>query len=447
MDANLNAGGGSRDQRRSARVCRHDLLEVAAPSSWSWISGETRPVVEPQSVNMIEAIVAGHLCVDIIPRFTADLGNDPAAYLVPGRLTEVGPATLSTGGTVSNAGINLQRLGIDTQLMGKIGDDALGKVILDIVSSHGPALARGMVVVAGESSSYTLVIDPPGVDRIFLHYPGTNHTFGLDDIRYDLLADARLFHFGYPPLMTRMYAGGGQELAEMFHRAKVTGITTSLDLAMPDPAGPSGQANWRQILARTLPHVDFFLPSAEELLFMLHREQFEQLTAQVGAANLLRTLTAEKVVALADQALEMGTKVVLLKMGARGAYLRSAATWSDPGRGAPKDVGAWTDRQLWVPSFQPEAIVSTVGTGDAAIAGFLAAVLRGARPSLALRVAVATGACCVEEAGALAGVRSWDEILARLEAGWAQVPLRFESLAWRWDAQSALWRGPADRTL
>ena len=75
---------------------------------------------------MIEAIVAGHLCLDIIPSFTADLGADPAAYLIPGRLTEVGPATLCTGGAVSNAGINLHRLGVRTQLMGKIGDDALG---------------------------------------------------------------------------------------------------------------------------------------------------------------------------------------------------------------------------------------------------------------------------------------------------------------------------------
>jgi hypothetical protein len=32
---------------------------------------------------MIEAIVAGHLCLDIIPRFVTDLGSDLAAYLAP----------------------------------------------------------------------------------------------------------------------------------------------------------------------------------------------------------------------------------------------------------------------------------------------------------------------------------------------------------------------------
>jgi sugar/nucleoside kinase (ribokinase family) len=394
---------------------------------------------------MIEAIVAGHLCLDIIPQFVANLGSDLVAYLAPGRLTEVGPVTLSTGGAVSNAGTNLHRLGIRTRLMGKIGDDLLGQAITDIVSSYSPDLAQGMIVVPGEASSYTLVIDPPGVDRLFLHYPGTNRTFGAEDIRYDLVAEARLFHFGYPPLMTRLCANGGRELAEMYQRAKETGVTTSLDLAMPDPAGPSGQADWQLILSHTLPYVDFFLPSVEELLFMLRRDRFDQLTAQVGAANVLEALAVEEIVSLADEALAMGARIVFLKMGIRGVYLRTATMLSELGRGAPTDLAAWANRQLWAPCFQPNVVVSTVGTGDAAIAGFLVAVLRDNSPSLALNVAVATGACCVEVAGALGGIRGWEETLARIEAGWTRMPLELESFGWVWDGGTAVWHGPADR--
>ena len=391
---------------------------------------------------MIDAIVAGHLCLDIIPHFGASRGEDPAAYLLPGRLTEVGPATLCTGGAVSNAGINLHRLGIRTQLMGKIGDDTLGRVILDVVSRHSPDLAQGMITVAGETSSYTLVIDPPGVDRMFLHYPGPNHTFGAEDIRYERLAGARLFHFGYPPLMERMYADGGQEMVEMFRRARATGITTALDLTMPDPAGPSGQADWRIVLARTLPHVDLFMPSVEELFFMLRRERFEELTAQVGVANLLGALPSEEIISLAGEVLDMGARILLLKMGTRGAYLRTAADLSELGRGAPADPGAWAGRQLWIPCFRPKAVVSTVGTGDAAIAGFLASLLRGVEPALALNVAVAAGACCVEEAGALSGVVSWEETLARIDAGWPRNPQDLTSLGWQWDGSAGVWRGP-----
>src|SRR3990172_9091313 len=59
-------------------------------------------------------------------------------------------------------------------------------------------------------------------------------------MRYDLLAEARLFHFGYPPLMKRMYEARGHELREIFRRAKGTGVTTSLDMALPDPSSPAG---------------------------------------------------------------------------------------------------------------------------------------------------------------------------------------------------------------
>jgi sugar/nucleoside kinase (ribokinase family) len=394
---------------------------------------------------MAEAIVAGHLCLDIIPSFVSEQGNDLASYLAPGRLTEVGPTTLSTGGPVSNAGINLHRLGIHTQLMAKVGDDLWGQAILNIVRSQGQELAEGMIVVPGEASSYSVVIDPPGVDRLFLHSPGTNHTFGAEDVRYDLLAGARLFHFGYPPLMTRMYAAGGQELAEMFHRAKETGITTSLDLVMPDPAGPSGRVDWFLILARALPYVDLFAPSVEELLFMLHRERFDALTSQVGAAGLLEAMAIPEILSLGDQARAMGAKIVVLKLGTRGIYLRSGDQLPDLGRGAPTGLAAWSARQLWVPCFQPDQVISTVGTGDAAIAGFLAALLRDTGPELALNLAVAAGACCVEEPGALRGVRTWERTLARMEAGWARLPLDLAPHGWQWDGDAAIWQGPADR--
>jgi sugar/nucleoside kinase (ribokinase family) len=393
---------------------------------------------------MSEAVVAGHLCLDIIPEFVADQGGELSAYLAPGRLTDVGPATLCTGGAVSNAGINLHRLGIGTQLMGKIGDDLLGRAILDVVRSHDPDLAQGMVVVPGEGSSYTLVIDPPGVDRLFLHCPGTNDTFGVEDLRTELLAGVRLFHFGYPPLMARMYAAGGRELAEVFRRAKETGVTTSLDLAMPDGAGPSGQVDWPEILGRTLPYVDVFVPSVEELLFMLQRERFEGLTAQVGAAQVLEALAVDEIVSLGDEALGMGAKVVLLKAGTRGLYLRTAPELSGLGRGEPGDLAAWEDRQLWAPCFRPEVVASTVGTGDVAIAGFLAALLRDGSPALALRVSAATGACCVEVAGALGGVRDWEATLARIDAGWERLPLDLEDAGWVWDAGEGVWQGPGD---
>jgi sugar/nucleoside kinase (ribokinase family) len=375
---------------------------------------------------MIEAIVAGHICLDIIPRFTTDAGGDLSAYLSPGRLSEVGPVTLSTGGAVANTGLNLKRLGVDTRLMGKIGGDLFGQAIMDIVRSHGPELTEGMAVVPPEISSYTVVINPPHIDRMFLHCAGANRTFGAADVRYDLVEEARILHFGYPPLLGRMYAEGGREMLEMFRRAKGLGVTTSLDLTMPDPAGPSGQVDWAAIMQRVMPYVDLFVPSVEEWMFMVDRTRFDALSAAVGSAGMLDALQVAEIRALAQVALDMGAKVVVLKLGERGVYMQTAQKLADLGRGTPANVITWQAQELWAPCFLPDRLVGTTGAGDATIAGFLAAWLRDLGPARALAIAAAVGACNVEAADALSGVRSWAETLARIDAGWPQALMDIE---------------------
>ena len=156
-----------------------------------------------------DAVVAGHICLDIIPEMPA-LPFD--AMLQPGTLTEVGASTMQTGGPVSNTGRNLQRLGLRTRLCGKVGEDAFGQIVLDLIRRQDPTLAEDMIRSAGSITSYSIVISPPGRDRVFLHCPGANHDYGADDVPYDRLRDARLLHFGYPPYMQRFYAHDGTEL-------------------------------------------------------------------------------------------------------------------------------------------------------------------------------------------------------------------------------------------
>ncbi|MGD8963569.1 MAG: carbohydrate kinase family protein, partial [Desulfobacterales bacterium] len=120
--------------------------------------------------------VAGHICLDIIPPFDNSKKKVDELFL-PGKLIEVGPAIISTGGAVSNTGLALHRLGVPTTLMGKIGSDFFGKIILDLLNIRDPALTKGMIMSAKSNTSYTVVISPPGSDRVFLHFPGANDDF------------------------------------------------------------------------------------------------------------------------------------------------------------------------------------------------------------------------------------------------------------------------------
>lgn len=388
----------------------------------------------------IDAVVAGHLCLDIIPDLSHIEPETFVSLFQPGRLLEIGPATFATGGPVSNTGLALHRLGLRISLMGKVGEDVFGDAARRYIASIAPTLVSGMSVSADVDTSYTVVINPPGVDRIFLHHPGANDSFYADDLNYELMARSRLFHFGYPPLMRTMYENGGEELRKLFRQARATGVTTSLDMALPDPTSASGRAPWPEILDKTLPYVDIFLPSIEELLFTLRRETYEQLRQDAGGTDILPRITPELLEELSDALHEMGVGVVLVKLGRRGLYLHTAdaARMAGMGRAAPEDATAWANLTYWAPTFQVQ-VVGATGAGDATIAGFLAALLRGLSPEDALNMATAVGACNVEAADSLSGIRSWDETRARVQAGW---PKRKESLAasgWRYHPESGLW--------
>jgi sugar/nucleoside kinase (ribokinase family) len=102
-------------------------------------------------------VVGGHICLDVIPTlFDRQTGME--ALLVPGKLIDIGPAVLATGGAVSNTGLALHRLGMPVRMMGKVGDDRFGDAIIDLISSEGIKLADEMIVAKGETSSYTIVI-------------------------------------------------------------------------------------------------------------------------------------------------------------------------------------------------------------------------------------------------------------------------------------------------
>ena len=169
----------------------------------------------------INVVVAGQLTLDIIPAFgkhQTDL-ND---LLVPGKLNIVGPAAISTGGAVSNTGIALHRLGITTHLMGKVGNDPLSKSVLKIIQDEGQLLTKNIIIADGQHTSYTIVINLPGIDRMFLHNPETNDTFVASDVKFDKVTNARLLHFGYPPLMRRMRENNGDETVKLFKTQKNT---------------------------------------------------------------------------------------------------------------------------------------------------------------------------------------------------------------------------------
>jgi sugar/nucleoside kinase (ribokinase family) len=346
---------------------------------------------------------------------------------------------------VANTGLALHRLGIATHLMALTGADAFGAMLRRIVARCGPDLDSGLRITRGLTTSYSIILSPPGVDRLFLHCPGANDAFDAEGVDYAALAHAKLFHFGYPPIMRCMYTAEGRGLVELLRRAKATGVTTSLDMAFPDPNSPGGRADWSAILKAALPYVDVFLPSSDELLYMLRRDTFEALTQAAGRASAVQQVGPDLLSDLGRQLLDWGARIAAIKLGDRGLYLRTGDrnALAGLGRALPAAPDEWAHCERWAPCFQVD-VAGTTGSGDATIAGFLSALLRGLSPAEAMTAAVAVGACNCEAADALGGIRPWDETLARVRRGWARRPLTLDAPGWRYDTAGGLWIGPGD---
>jgi sugar/nucleoside kinase (ribokinase family) len=383
-------------------------------------------------------IVAGHCCLDIIPSFAPTADGE----LHPGKLVDVGPAALAPGGTVSNVGLSLSRLGAPVRMVGKIGDDHFGQILLALYQARAGSLADGMIVTPGEVTSYSVVISPPGSDRIFLHCSGANHSFSAADLLAQSFDGAAILHFGYPPLMRGMYRDGGAGLAAIMQEARRRGLFTSLDMALPDPGSEAGRVDWRAQLQRVLPFVNAFLPSIEETLFMLDHVRYDELRAHHRVAGVIEGVDAVLLARLSDELLSWGAHIVGLKLGDQGFYLRTA---HDLGEAPFLHPAEWADRELLVPCFQTE-VAGTTGAGDATIAGLLTALLAGMAPEAAIRSAVATGAFSVEQVDAASGVPRWEEVQRRLQTGWNACPVRLPMMGWRLDETAKVWYGPHDRT-
>lgn len=394
-----------------------------------------------------DVICAGHICFDVIPTLFAPAQGSWFESLLPGKMIDVGGVTVSTGGPVSNTGIGLIKLGVRTGLMGKVGDDFFGHAVLERLKPIGAD--KSMTVVKGEMTSYTIALAPPQVDRIFLHNRGANNTFGGADVNYDLVGQARLFHLGYPPLMHQLYSDGGRQLTEIFRRAKATGVTTSCDMALPDPNAEAGKADWDTILRSTLPYVDLYLPSVEETLYMLNRDRFWQRKREAAGRDALDFISVDDCAELAQKCLDYGAKVVLLKSGHLGMYLRTAdkAAFGNLGRGAPADPANWSGRELWEPAYHVPKIASATGSGDSAIAGFLSAYVRGRPAEDCLRYGCAVGAFNVMVFDAVSGIKSWEETSAAIAAGWPKNKVSITARGWKFDPVRQTWIGPRDSIL
>ena len=391
----------------------------------------------------LEIVAAGHTCLDLIPAFTIEGKVDKMTdVLVPGKMINMGKCVVVGGGPVTNSGVSIRRLGIKTELIGKIGNDDFGKEILNWYEEHEGHF-EGIKVAEGESTSYTIAICIPGIDRFYLHHCGANDTFGYDDMNFKLIERSKLMLFGYPPWMKKIYNNTGAELTKIMKKAKELNTTTVLDLSLPDVNSPAGQVDWEAILTDWIPLTDIMVPSAEEMFYFLYKDKFLQKKAGLGPKeSVLDHMTVEEISTLAGHMLEMGTAIAMVKCGHRGLYVRTGGQdrLEKLGAAGCEDLENWANRELWFPVYEEEKFVGALGSGDSAIAGFLSAFVRNYSVENCLRYANAAGSMNVTVPDGLTWNKGFDDLTKRIKAGWKTKEMKIDESGWK--NERGFWVGP-----
>jgi sugar/nucleoside kinase (ribokinase family) len=391
----------------------------------------------------IEIVAAGHTCLDLIPAFTIEGTVDKITdVLVPGKMINMGECVVVGGGPVTNAGVSIRRLGVKTELIGKIGNDDFGRQILNWYEENEGHF-KGIKMVEGESTSYTIAICIPGIDRFYLHHCGANDTFGYDDMDFDLVKRSKLMLFGYPPWMRKLYENTGSELTKILKKSKELGVTTALDLSLPDVDSYAGQVNWKAILENWVPLSDIMVPSAEEIFYFLHKEKFLEKKEKLGPKDsVLDHLTVKEISDVGSDLIKMGAAIAMIKCGHRGLYIRTAgkARLEDLGAAECSDPDNWADRELWFPVYQEEKFVGALGSGDSAIAGFLSAFVWNHTIESCLRYANAAGSMNVTVPDGLTWNKGFADLTKRIESGWKTKDLEINEYGWKKNFE--FWVGP-----
>jgi sugar/nucleoside kinase (ribokinase family) len=357
-------------------------------------------------------------------------------------MINMGQCVVVGGGPVTNAGVSIRRLGVKTELIGKIGKDDFGKQILAWYEEHEGHF-KGIKAVEGESTSYTIAICIPGIDRFYLHHCGANDTFGYEDMDFELVERAKLMLFGYPPWMKKIYENTGAELTKILKKTKELGTTTALDLSIPDMDSPAGKKDWKAILESWVPVTDIMVPSAEEVFYFLYKDKFLEKKANLGPKEcVLDHMTVGEVSDMASDLLEMGTAIAMIKCGERGLYVRTAGAERLEQLGAAKcaDYDNWANRELWFPVYEEESFVGALGSGDSAIAGFLSAFVWEHTIESCLRYANAAGSMNVTVPDGLTWNKGFDDLTRRIDAGWKTRDMKITEPGWQLDR--TFWVGP-----
>ena len=301
-------------------------------------------------------------CVGIL---VADVIVKPVnAYPDKGVLEKVDSITIHNGGNAMTASINLKKLGVNSAIVGMVGDDIFGEFLKSRLASSGVDVRALKLSEDVQTSASVLMIDKTG-ERSFFHCTGANAVFSHSDIDYDVINECDIVFVTGTFLLSHF---DGKETMEFLKKCKELGKTTMLDVCW------DSKNEWGKLIDMSLPYIDYFMPSIDEAVCIAKKDTPDE---------------------IADVFCSKGAKNIIIKLGSNGCYLRKAGDYKG---------------RVFKP-FKVDKVVDTTGAGDSFCSGFIAAFSKKMPLEDCVIFANAVGAMSVMKKGATSGTGTFEETL------------------------------------
>lgn len=312
-------------------------------------------------IPFVDLVTLGELLIDMVPSETGKHLADVSAFIP------------KPGGSPANVAVAAARLGAATAFIGKVGDDPFGHHLVDVLKNEHVE-TRGIRFDADARTALAFIAQPDAQTNEYIFYrnPGADQRLRPDELDSDLLSQTRVLHCGSFSLSDEP---GRSATFEAVRLAKRAGASISFDVHYRPTLWQSPGEALGQIAAM-LANADIVRANETELELVTRTKDVEK-----GSALLL----------------QRGAKLVVITLGSRGSYFRSA------------------QKSGYAPGFKVDSIDST-GTGDSFTGALLAQLVKfgiqnlDAHLQTALEFANAAGAITSTRRGAIPALPTSREV-------------------------------------
>ena len=316
---------------------------------------------------MTKAIVFGSLNMDLVAR--------TPRLPVPGETLLGKDFFTAPGGKGANQAVAIARLGVPTQMVGRVGKDSFGRELLTSLQSSG-VQTEGILVDEAASSGVAVITVDDAADNHIIIIAGANGCVNQEDV---------------------------ERLTHLLPRA----ATLLLQLEIPLPsvlrAAQAAQQVGCRVILDPAPACLDFPTELYPLVDIITPNEIE--AGQLVGFPVNRPEAAAEAVSILCQ---RGVNTAIVKLGAQGVF------WGN------------SKEAFFVPAF-PVQPVDTVAAGDAFNGGLAAAIVQGCSLKEAIMWGAAAGALSTTKAGAQPSLPDCDTLDAFLKAkGFSKTIMKYD---------------------